>query len=455
MPVAEDVVRQFASSLKGELIREGDAAYQVARKIWNAMIDRRPAMIVRCWGTYDVVNAVNFARYHGIQLSVRGGGHNVSGNAVCDGGLVIDLSTMKEIRVDPERRVAFAQGGVTWGELDAKTQEHGLATTGGIVSSTGIAGLTLGGGLGWLMRKHGLTCDSLLGAEIVTADGRILRADARENSDLFWAVRGGGGNFGVVTSFEYQLHPVGKILGGPLIHPFERAQEVLRFFRKFTEGAPDELMAFAALTHSPQGARVALLLVAYFGEIEDGERVLRPLREFGPPLVDQVGPIAYTNLQRILDPAYGPGARNYWKSNFLTDLSDEAIRTIVQHYAEFDSPQSDVVIELGGGAVGRVGKEETAYDHREGHLNFEILARWTDPSEDEANRAWARRFWEAMQPFSTGRVYVNYLGEEREEGFERIKSAYGPDKYERLVALKRKYDPENLFRFNQNIKPGG
>ena len=454
MAVAEDAVGRFASSLKGDLIREGDADYGEARKGWNAMVDRKPAMIARCRATADVVNAVNFARYYGIPLSVRGGGHNVAGNAMCDDGLVIDLSLMKDVRVDPERRVATAQGGATLRDLDLKTQAFGLATPGGIVSSTGIGGFTLGGGLGMLMRKYGLACDNLLGVEIVTADGRVLNANARENPDLFWAVRGGGGNFGVVTSFEYRLHPLGKILFGPVIHPLERARDVLRFYRNFVEGAPDELTTDAALLRGPDGSLVAAIVPAYSGPIEDGERVLRPLREFGPPVADQIQPIAYMDHRALFDAYYPSGLRHYWKSSFLAELTDEAIDTIVRHFAQVRCPLPSVALEALGGAVARVGRDETAFDHRDAPFNVIITASWTDPAEDAIHRAWARELWQALQPYSTGGVYVNYLGAEKDEGRDRVQAAYGT-KYDRLAVIKRNYDPDNLFRFNQNIRPGG
>lgn len=454
MMLSEGAIKRFASGLRGGVIRKGDPLYEEARKVWNAMIDRKPQLIVRCQGTVDVVHAVNFARDHGLPLSVRGGGHNIAGNAICDDGLVVDLSPMKEIRVDAQRRVATAQPGVTWKELDEKTQAFGLATPGGFISSTGIAGLTLGGGIAWLMRKHGLACDNLLGVEIVAADGRVLRASADENPDLFWAVRGGGGNFGVVTSFEYRLHPLpGPFLGGAVIHPLERGHEVFRFFRKVMEGAPDDLMALPALLPSPQGVPVSGIVAAYFGSIKDGERALRPLREFGPPLADQIQPITYTTLQTIFDPFYQSGFRNYWKSSFLSDLTDEAIDTIVRYYRMVPSPRTIVYLEAFGGAVARVGRDETAFDHRDVAFNLNITSAWSDPAEDEANIAWTRALWKSLQPFFSRRVYVNYLGEEKDEGPDRIIDAYGKAKYGRLAVLKKKYDPGNLFHFNQNINP--
>jgi len=454
MRVAEEIVKHFASGLNGDVIRPGDAAYEEARKVWNGMIDRRPAVIVRCREMDDVVQSVNFAREHRLPLAIRGGGHNVAGNAVCDDGLVIDQSHMKEVQVDPERRVATAQGGVTWRELDLKTQEFELATTGGIVSTTGIAGFTLGGGLGCLMRKYGLACDNLLGVEIVLADGRVLRANAKENPDLFWAVRGGGGNFGVATSFEFRLHPVGKILFGPVTYPLLGAREVLRFYRNFVEEAPDELEVYGAILTPLVGLPVVEVAPAYVGPIEEGERVIRPLREFRSPMADEIQPMAYIDHRNLFDPLSPPGVRHYWKSTFLTELSDGAIDAMVRHFTRAPPPRSAVQLEHLGGAVARVGRDDTAFDHRDALFNFLITAVWSNPAEDEIHKAWVRELWQVMQPWRSGRVYVNYLQEEKDEGRGRVEAAYGA-KYERLAALKRKYDPENLFRFNQNIRPGG
>src|SRR2546427_93134 len=361
MSASDEEFVEFAKGLHGELIRPEDAKYDEARRIWNAMIDRRPAVIVRCKDADDVIQSIAFAKEHEFVLAVRGAGHNVSGNAVCDDGLVIDLSLMKDIRVDEERRTAVVGGGVTWGEFDQAAQRVGLATTGGVVPATGVAGLTLGGGSGFLARTRGLACDNLLGVDLVTAEGRVTHANEQENPDLFWGVRGGGGNFGVATSFAFRLHPVGAILGGVLVHPMRRARELLRFYGKFVEGAPDELTLFAALGTSPDGVPVAVILAGYFGPLDEGERILRPIREFGPPILDDIKRMSYVDLQGILGPAYPPGA--------------------------------------------------------------------------------------------PGGVYVNCLGGERDEGAERVRAAYDPEKYERLVRLKRKYDPENRFRMNQNIPP--
>jgi len=453
MSASDEEFVEFAKGLHGELIRPEDAKYDEARRIWNAMIDRRPAVIVRCKDADDVIQSIAFAREHGFVLAVRGAGHNVSGNAVCDDGLVIDLSLMKDIRVDEERRTAVVGGGVTWAEFDQAAQRVGLATTGGVVPATGVAGLTLGGGSGFLARTRGLACDNLLGVDLVTAEGRVTHANEQENPDLFWGVRGGGGNFGVATSFAFRLHPVGAILGGVLVHPMRRARELLRFYGKFVEGAPDELTLFAALGTSPDGVPVAVILAGYFGPLDEGERILRPIREFGPPILDDIKRMSYVDLQGILGPAYPPGARNYWKSGFLANLGEEAIDTMVRHAESVPSKRTQVVLEYLGGAVSRVGERDTAFGHRDARFDLVITSIWSDPAEDEANITWTRDFWNAMEPFASGGVYVNYLGGERDEGAERVRAAYDPEKYERLVRLKRKYDPENRFRMNQNIPP--
>ncbi|MCA1718668.1 MAG: FAD-binding protein [Actinobacteria bacterium] len=397
-PLEEAVVQEFAANLRGELIRPEDGGYDATRAVFNGMIDKRPAMIVRCAGTADVIQGVNFARTHDLLLSVHAGGHSVAGNAVSDGGLMLDLSPMKGIRVDPARRIAQAQAGLTLGEFDHETQVFELATTLGVVSMTGIAGLTLGGGLGWLNGKHGLACDNLISADVVTADGRLLTARDEENEDLFWGVRGGGGNFGVVTSFEYQLHPVGSVLGGGLRYSAAEARDFLRFYHEFASTCPDELSTAASLGHDPDGRVVVGVAVCYCGPIETGERVLHPLRTFGSPLEDSIQPMSYQTLQSAPD-GVDPAA--------------------------------------------------TAFRHRDEHYDFLILSQWADPSDSEENIQWTRALFDAMQPFFEAGVYVNNLGE---EGEDRVKEAYG-EHYERLVALKDKYDPTNLFRFNQNVKP--
>jgi FAD/FMN-containing dehydrogenase len=452
--LGEPVVTRFRDDLRGELLRPGDAGYDGARAVWNGMIDRRPAFIARCAGAVDVVRCVNFAREHGLLVAVRAGGHNVAGNAVCDDGLMIDLSPMRGIRVDPVRRTVRAEGGVIWGELDRETQAFGLATPGGFVSSTGVAGLTLGGGIAWLMGKYGLACDNLLSVDIVTADGRFLTASTTENEDLFWGVRGGGGNFGVVTSLEFRLHPVGPmVLGGLLVHPVSRAREVHRAFQEVTHVAPDELIALIALLNLPEVGPAVGIGVCYNGPIAEGERVLHDLRQFGPALADQIAPMPYTQVQTLFDPMYPRGRRTYWKSNFLSSMDAAAVDTMVEHFRNSPSSLSHSFLEGFTGAVRRVGREETAFAQRDSDYNFTLIALWTDPAEDEMHIRWGREYWQAMQPFSAGGVYVNYLGSAADEGEERVKAAYGPAKYARLAGLKKKYDPANMFRLNQNISP--
>ena len=443
-------IEPLKASLRGELFQPGEEGYDAARTMYNAMIDRHPALIARCAGVSDVIAAVQFARSHNLLVAIRGGGHNVAGRAICDGGLVIDLSRMKGIHVDPVHCIARAEPGVTWSEFDRETQAFGLATTGGTVSSTGIAGLTLGGGIGWLMRTCGLACDNLVSVDLVTAEGRLLTASATENPDLFWGVRGAGANFGVVTSFEYQLHPIGPLLGGMLIHPFAKARDVLRLYRDVTATAPDELTALAALLTSPDGEPVVAIAPFYNGPLKAGEEVMQPLRAFGPPLADYVGPMSYLQVQTMLDAMMPPGLRNYWKTNFLKDLSDEAIDTLVTYFATVPSALTAAVIEQFGGAVGRIGEDETAFSPRDQRFNLAIASRWTDPAESEKHRQWTRELWDVMQPFATDAIYVNYLPED--EG-DRVKALYGAAKYERLVRLKNTYDPTNFFQLNANIKP--
>ena len=448
-----ETVEQVRTKLRGGHLLPGDEGYDAARKIYNAMIDHRPGIIARCAGVADVVDAVNFARNNGLLVSVRGGGHNVSGNAVCDGGLMIDLSPMKGVRVDLDSKTARAEPGVTWGEFDRETQAFGLATTGGLVSTTGIAGLTLGGGLGWLMGNHGLACDNLISVDVVIADGRLLTASASRNEDLFWGLRGGGGNFGVATSFEFRLHPEGPMLGGILIYRLDKAAETIRFYDNFTRTSPDELGTFVGFVTSPEGERVLAIFVCYNGAVEEGERILKPLREFGPPLADMIGPMPYVQVQRMMDDAFPAGRQNYWKSNFLKGLDPEAIQVIVDHVLKAPSPYSAVAIEQFSGAVNRVGMNDTAFNHRNARYNLLIVGIWLDPAAKAQNVKWVRDLWGAMRPYSSDDVYVNYLGQEADEEAERVKSAYGPEKYARLVALKEKYDPTNLFRLNQNIRP--
>jgi FAD/FMN-containing dehydrogenase len=448
-PLEEAVIQELAANLRGELIRSEDDGYDRARAVFNGMVNKRPAMIVRCAGTSDVIQAVNFARTNNLLLSVRGGGHSVAGKAVCDGGVMLDLSHMKGIKVDPVRQTAEAQPGLMLGEFDHETQAFGLATTLGIVSLTGIAGLTLGGGLGWLNGKHGLACDNLLSADVVTADGKLLTASAEENEDLFWGIRGGSGNFGIVTSFKYQLHPVDTVLGGGLLYPEAKAREALRFYYELTSTCPDELSTLALLGRTPDGGPVVNIVVCYCGPLETGEQVLRPLRTFGPPLEDNVQPMPYRTLQSALDAGFPFGQQHYWKGSFLKHLSDEAIEVMVRFVAEMPSPASGVGLQQMHGAASRVPLAETAFPHRDEHYDFVIISQWADPADSADNIQWTREFFEAMQPFLESGVYVNDLGE---EGEHRVKEAYGSN-YERLVALKNKYDPTNFFRLNQNITP--
>jgi FAD/FMN-containing dehydrogenase len=441
-PIEEGAVREFAVGLRGEIVRPEEDGY-------DGMIDKRPALIVRCAGTSDVIRGVDFAHAHDLLLAVRSGGHNVAGKAVCDGSLMLDLSPMKGMRVDPARRRARAQSGLTLGEFDHETQAFGLATPLGVVSMTGIAGLTLGGGLGWLNGKHGLACDNLLSADVVTADGRLLTASEEENEDLFWRIRGGGGNFGVVTSFEYRLHPVGPVLAGGLRYPAAKARDVLRFYHEFASGCPDELSTSALLGRAPDGSLVAGITVCYCGAIEEGERVLRPLRAFGSPLEDGIRPMAYTALQSAPDEGFSPGQQHYWKSSNLEHLSDEAIEVMVRLVKEMPSPSSGVGLQQMHGAASRVDPAATAFPHRDEHYDLLILSQWANPADSEENVRWTRELFEAMQPFVGKGVYVSNLGEE--EG-DRVKEAYG-EHYERLVALKDRYNPTNLFRLNQNVKP--
>jgi FAD/FMN-containing dehydrogenase len=449
--IDDETVNALRASLSGSLLRPGDDGYDDARTIFNGMIDRRPGLIARCASTGDVARAVRFGRERGLIVSIRGGGHNVAGNAICDGGLMIDLTPMKGIRVDAANMTVRAQGGVTWREFDRETQSYGLATTGGAISSTGIAGLTLGGGFGWLGRSYGMACDNLISADVVLADGSIVTASADENPELFWGLRGGGGNFGVVTSFEFRLHPVTSILGGMLVYPIDRANEVLRAFRNFNQTTPDAMTAFAAMLTSPEGDRILALPVCYNGPIEQGEAILRPLRESTSPMADMVGPITYEQQQTLMDDGFPFGLQNYWKSEFLKGLTDEAIDVLVERFAAVPSPLTAVVLEQFGGAYSRVGAEDTAFVHRDWEYNFVIISRWADPADADQNIQWARGTWQAVQPFASGSVYVNYL-EPGQEGNDRIRAAYGPV-YDRLVAVKNQYDPTNFFRLNQNIKP--
>jgi FAD/FMN-containing dehydrogenase len=456
---ADNVISKFRESLHGKLIMPIDEGYNIGRKVWNGMIDRYPAMITYCDDADDVIKSMDFAHNHGLLVAVRSGGHNVAGNAVCDGGIVIDLSAMKRIEVNATSLVVRAQAGLNWGEFDSRTQTFGLATTGGIVSRTGIAGLTLGGGIGWLMRKFGVTCDNLLSAEIITAGGQRINASAVENQDLFWGIRGGGGNFGIVTEFEFRLHQVGPVLAGTIYYSAARTREVLRFYRDYINVIPDELTTMFAYMAAPiipslnrlhRNRPVAAIHVCYVGPIEAGEKVLKPLRDFGPPLEDTVKIMPYVELQSMFDSGAPPGLQNFWKSSYLTSLSDEAIEIFAGYSESVTSPLSQVHLQHLEGAVRRVGENDMAFSHRDASCVLNIVSKWENPMESEEHIQWTRDFEVAMRPFSTGGVYVNFLGE---EGEDRVKAAYGSIKYSRLVALKNKFDPTNFFRLNQNVKP--
>ncbi len=459
--LAEDAVEHLKGLIQGDVLLPSDDDYEQARKIWNGMIDKRPALIVRCTGSADVIDAVKFARKHNLLVSVRSGGHNVSGNALVDNGMVIDLSKMRGIHVDPKSGTARAQAGATLGELDRETQVFGLAVPSGIVTTTGIAGLTLGGGFGWLARKHGLSSDNLISVDIVTAEGEFLTASETEHEDLFWGIRGGGGNFGIVTSFEYKLQKIGPIvLGGMLLHPMEDAPEFLRFYRDFIANAPDELTVAPILRLAPpapflpkevHGKPVVGVIVLYAGSIEEGEKLIAPLRQYGKPLVDGISPKPFRELQSMLDASARPGLNYYVKSEFLPTLSDDLIDTIVEHASRITSPQSVIAGFHLGGAVSRVDEDASAYSHRDAAYSLIINCAWIDPNESEKHIQWTRAFWEALQPFSKGGAYVNF--QSRDEGEDRVKATYGTAKYERLSKLKQMYDPTNFFSLNQNIKP--
>jgi FAD/FMN-containing dehydrogenase len=460
MKIEEARLVEFRALLDRRLIEPDNEAYDEARRVWNGMIDRRPALIVRCQGTSDVLAALRFARENELPVAVRGGGHNVAGNAVCDDGLVVDLSPMQGVRVDPDARTVRAEGGVTWGQFDRETQAFGLATTGGLISTTGIAGFTLGGGIGWLLRKCGLTCDNLLSADMITVDGRFVKASSTENPDLFWALRGGGGNFGVVTSFEYRLYPVGPIvLGGVAFYNAEKAPAVMNFFREYAANAPDDLTSMAVFGIAPpapfmpaqlHGKPVIAIALCYVGPMEKGEPLLAQVKSFGPPEVDLLGPIPYVALQSMLDGLAAPGMQNYWKAATLGPLTDGAIAALLAKGASIPSPHTHIDVHPMGGAVNKVAADATAFNQRDAHFIVNIISTWTDPNENAMQIEWTRDVFDSLRPFSTGGAYVNFLSE---EGDERVRAAYGEKTYKRLAAIKKEYDPGNVLRFNQNIKP--
>jgi len=447
-----DQLDELRAGFSGTVLEPGTGDYDAARRVHNGLIDRRPALIARCRNAADIADAVRFARANDLEVCVRGGGHNVAGRAVADGALMIDLEPMKGIHVDPAARTVRAQGGVVWRELNRETAVHGLAVTGGAVSTTGIAGLTLGGGLGWLMAKYGLAADNLLAVELVTADGSIVDVNADSDPDLFWALRGGGGNFGVAASFEYRLHPLTMIVGGLIVHPFDAAADMLRFYRDAVASASDDLTVFAALVHAPDGSgmKIAGMIVFHTGTPEEAERDLAPFKEWGSPLMVEVGPMPYPVINTILDPGYPTGSLNYWLSSFTAGLPDGLIDTAVERFGSVPSPMTGMVFEHFHGAVCRVGVADTAVPHREPGWNMLIPSVWMDPADSDENIAWTRETHAALAPHLTERRWLNYLGDD--QGADAIRGAFGPN-YDRLVAVKRKHDPENVFRNNHNIAP--
>ena len=452
-------VEAFKENIKGEVILPNDAGYDSARTIWNATIDKHPALIVRCATTSDVVGAVNFAKANRLALAVRGGGHNIAGSALCDDGIVIDLSQMKAVQVDAAARRATVEGGATLADFDAATQAHGLAVPLGINSTTGVAGLTLGGGFGWLSRKYGMTIDSLESAEVVTAAGEVVRASATEHPDLFWALRGGSGNFGVVTRFEFRLHPVGpNVLSGLIVYPLSEAKSALRQYRDFMAKAPDELSVWTVLRQAPplpflseavHGTEIIALALLYAGDPKEGEALIDPLRKFGTPLGEHVGVQPYTAWQQAFDPLLTPGARNYWKSHNFSVLDDALFDTVIEYIRKLPSPQCEIFFGAIGGATTRPAPDSAAYAHRDAQFVMNVHGRWIDEADDERCIGWARDYFKASAPYASGGVYVNFLT--ADEG-DRVKAAYG-ENYDRLARIKRTYDPANLFSTNQNIQP--
>jgi FAD/FMN-containing dehydrogenase len=435
--------------LRGECLHEDDPGYDAARRVFNGMIDRRPLLIVRPADTADVALAIAHARQHELPIAIRGGGHNVAGNAVVDGGLVIDHSQLRRVLVDPDAQTADVEPGATWLDFDRATLDHGLATTGGLISSTGVAGFTLGGGIGWLVRRHGLTCDNLVEADVVTADGKVLLAARDHDPDLLWALRGGGGNFGVVTRFRYRLHAIGEITGGLVAYPRARATEVLRNWRDFVWDAPEDLTTIAALLTGPDGNPAAGIAVCHVGSPAKAAADLRALRSFGPPAADHVETMPYTALQTSLDPTAPFGARNFWKSDFMSELTDSAIETLVEGASRITSPLSAVHIHHMGGAVSREPAGGSAFAHRSSAFVYNVLSTWTEPSQDPIHIDWARTLFDGLRPHSTGTAYINFLGD---DGEARVAAAYGSS-LARLAQLKQRYDPDNVFRVNQNIRP--
>jgi len=457
--ISKEAIENLKSKVKGRVVLQSDSSYDEVRQIWNAMIERHPALIVRCAEADDVPPAIAFARENGLEISIRGGGHNIAGNALCDNGLVIDFSTMTKVRVDAEKKRAYVQPGATLADLDEATQSHGLATPVGINSTTGIAGLTLGGGFGWLTRKYGLTVDNLVSVEAVTAQGKRIRASENENADLFWAIRGGGGNFAIVTQFEFKLHEVGpEILAGLIVFPFEQAKQVLTRYREFVETAPEELNVWALLRKAPplpflpaevHGKEVVVLVTFYAGDAVQGGKLIEPLRRFGAPWGEHIGALPYTQWQKAFDPLLTPGARNYWKSHNFTELGDGALDSMIEFAGKMPSSQCEIFVGLVAGAANRVPPDAMAYRHRNAKFVLNVHGRWDKRTDDERCIAWARAFFQASAPYASDGAYINFMTEEESD---RVASAYGAN-YDRLAQIKKQYDPDNLFHLNQNIKP--
>ncbi len=454
-----ETIDKLRESIRGKVLTAESELYNEARTIWNAMIDKHPALIVRCVSAVDVMHAVRFAGEHKLLLAVRGGGHNIAGNAVCDGGLMIDLTLMKSVRIDPKGKTARVEPGVTLGEFDRDAQAFGLATPVGINSTTGIAGLTLGGGFGWLSRRFGLSIDNLISADVVTASGELVKASKTSNPDLFWGIRGGGGNFGIVTSFEFRLHKVGpEVLAGLIIHPLDSAGNVLRFYRDFLKTTPKEFVCWFVLRIAPplpflpeewHGKKILALAVCYSGKVKDGERIAKPLRSYGKPIADIIGPMPFVAWETILDPLLTPGMRNYWKSHDFKELNDGLIDTLITYANRIPDPQTEIAFAFLGEEVTKVPKKETAYTHRDASFVLNVHGRWDNPANDQKCIGWARELFQAAAPFATGGAYVNFMTEEEQD---RVREAYGSN-FNRLVKLKKQYDPNNLFRLNQNIQP--
>jgi len=457
--IGAGVLDALATSLRGEVVLPGGEGYDEARTLWNAMIDRRPGLVIRCAGPADVLYAVRFAREHSLLVAVRAAGHNIAGKAVCEGGLLIDLSRMRSVRVDRDAATAWVEPGATLGDFDRETQAFGLTTPTGINSTTGIAGLTLGGGFGWTTRKFGLTVDNLIAADVVTADGEMRRASERENPDLFWALRGGGGNFGVVTGFEFRLHPLGpEVTSGLIVHPFDRAPELLPQYRAFVAQAPEELTTWAVMRKAPplpflpeawHGREVLIFAACYAGDMAEGERALAPLRAVGNPIADVIGPHPFAAWQSAFDALLTPGARNYWKSHDFAELSDEVCAALVDFGGRLPTDETEIFVGNLGGAMARIAGDATAYGGRGANFVLNVHTRWRDPAEDDRCIGWAREFFAATEPHSMGTAYVNFLTEDDEA---RLPGTYGPN-FERLAEIKARWDPENLFRVNQNIQP--